>query len=180
MNISHTFLSCTPNLIRLHYFPRGSIPAAGRIIGTNNYIHIGDVDTSANSLQTSTFTFNLASQYSGFYLGFQDQDSCGTVERVQVYRTICPSHTEGLVIYPETPTGTSAVSVTHQCIANAEVSGGGLMCNTDGSWSGSPSCSCVSGYILNGGNCQGSIIQSYCIFTLLSSLSLPCWYLSIR
>ena len=69
-------------------------------------------------------------------------------------------------MYPETPTGTSAVSVTHQCIANAEVSGGGLMCNTDGSWSGSPSCSCVSGHILDGGNCQGSIIQSYCTFNL--------------
>ena len=54
-------------------------------------------------------------------------------------------------MYPETPTGTSAVSVTHQCIANAEVNGGGLMCNTDGSWSGSPSCSCVSG------NCHGEI-----------------------
>ena len=37
---------------------------------------------------------------------------------------------QGLVTYPETPTGTSAVTVTHQCAANAEVSGGGLVCNT--------------------------------------------------
>ena len=79
-----------------------------------------------------------------------------------MYRTICPSRTEGLVTYPETPTGTSAVSVTHQCVANADrVSGGGLMCNTDGSWSGSPSCSCVAGHILNGRNCQGSILNNY-------------------
>ena len=71
-----------------------------------------------------------------------------------MYRTICPSRTEGLVIYPETPTGTSAVSVTYQCMANAEVR---LMCNTDGSWSGSPSCSCIPGHILDGGNCRGEI-----------------------
>ena len=75
-----------------------------------------------------------------------------------MYRTICPSRTEGLVIYPETPTGTSAVSVTHQCTANADVNGVGLMCNTDGSWSGSPSCSCAPGHILNGGNCQGNFV----------------------
>ena len=167
MNVSHTFLSCTPNLFRLHFYPSASNP--GSSSGISNYIHIGNVDPSTNSLQTSTFTFNLASQYSGFYLGFQDQDSCGTVERVQVYRTICPSRTEGLVMYPETPTGTSVVSVTHQCIANAEVSGGGLMCNTDGSWSGSPSCSCVSGHILDGGNCQGEIdIDMYCKFVTCS------------
>ena len=53
-----------------------------------------------------------------------------------MYRTICPSRTEGLVTYPETPTGTSAVSVTHQCAANAEVSGGGLM--VSGSLSSAP------------------------------------------
>ena len=57
-----------------------------------------------------------------------------------MYRTICPSRTEGLVTYPETPTGTSAVSVTHQCAANAEVSGGGLMMVLE------PSCSCVAGH----------------------------------
>ena len=58
--------------------------------------------------------------------------------------------------YPLTPAGNSAVSVTHQCKANAEVSGGGLVCHTDGSWSGSPSCSCVPGHILNRGNCEGN------------------------
>ena len=157
VKVSYSFLSCVPRRFRLHYYPSASSSS-----GTANYIHIGDVNTNTNILQSSTFTFNLGSQYGGFYLGFQDQDSCSTIERVQVYRTICPSRTEGLVTYPETPTGTSAVSVTHQCVANADrVSGGGLMCNTDGSWSGSPSCSCVAGHILNGRNCQGSILNNY-------------------
>ena len=45
----------------------------------------------------------------------------------------CPQHTEGLVRYPETPAGTAPVPVTHQCAANANVSGSGLMCNLNGS-----------------------------------------------
>ena len=102
VKLSHSFLSCVPKRIRLHYYPSASDP--GSSSGTANYIHFGDVNTNTNTLQTSAFTFNLGSQYGGFYLGFQDQDSCGTIERVQVYRTICPSRTEGLVTYPETPT----------------------------------------------------------------------------
>ena len=68
--------------------------------------------------------------------------------------------------------------MTHQCAANAEVNGGGLMCNTDGSWSGSPSCSCVAGHRLMGGNCQGIVIQNaiyvsmHDYFYLLSQLAL--------
>ena len=63
------------------------------------------------------------------------------VHDVIVYRNIlCPLHTEGLVIYPETPTGNTVVPVSHECAGNAAVTGGGLMCTPNGTWCGSPSC----------------------------------------
>ena len=141
----------------LYYYPSASEPSSSSKQNTANYIHIGDVTTTNTDEQIESFSFNLGSQFGGFYLAFRDQDSCASVNRVQVYRdSICPQRTEGLVRYPETPTGTTAVSVTHQCAANAHVSGGGLMCNPDGSWSGSPSCSCVSGYRVVATTCQGT------------------------
>ena len=91
----------------------------------------------------------------GFYLAFRDQNSCGRILRVMVYRNICPQRTEGLVIYPETPTGPTSVPVSHECTANAEVTGGCLFCTPNGTWSGSPSCGCVPGYRLAGSECKG-------------------------
>ena len=101
------------------------------------------------------FNFALGSQYEGFYLAFRDQNSCGQIRRVMVYHNICPRRTEGLVIYPETPTGNTSVPVSHECAANAEMTGGGLLCAPDGTWSGSPSCGCVPRYRLVGSECQG-------------------------
>ena len=66
VKLSHSFLSCVPKRIRLHYYPSASDP--GSSSGTANYIHFGDVNTNTNTLQTSAFTFNLGSQY-GRHLG---------------------------------------------------------------------------------------------------------------
>ena len=155
VNVTHSFLSCTPKTFAVYYYPSVSDPGSSE--GIHNYRHIGRITTTNKGLQTSSFTFNLTSQYSGFYLGFRDQDSCGTIQRCQVYRDICPSRKEGMAIYPETPVGTSAVPVTHQCIENAEVSDEGLMCHPDGSWSGLATCSCVAGHVLERGQCRGII-----------------------
>ena len=40
VKLSHSFLSCVPKRIRLHYYPSASDP--GSSSGTANYIHIGD------------------------------------------------------------------------------------------------------------------------------------------
>ena len=140
VNVTYDFLSFNPRRFGLYYYPSASEPSSSSKQNTANYIHIGDVTATNGDEQTESFSFNLGSQFGGFYLAFRDQDSCGAVQRVQVYRGTCPQRTEGLVIYPETPAGTAAVPVTHQCAANANVSGSGLMCNLNGSWwSGSPS-----------------------------------------
>ena len=124
---------------------------------TANYVKIGEVSDSTSEA-TASFSFILESQYRGFYLAFRDQDSCGRILRVMVYRNICPQRTEGLAIYPETPAGTTSVSVSHKCAANAAVTGGGLMCAPNGTWSGSPSCGCNAGHQLVGSECQGKAI----------------------
>ena len=159
VNVTYNFLSCTPKRFGLYYYPSASEPSSSSKQNTANYIHIGDVTATIRDEQIESFSFNLGSQFGGFYLAFRDQDSCAGISRVQVYRGTCPQRTEGLVRYPETPAGTVAVSVTHQCVANASVSGsGGLICNPDGLWSGSPSCSCVPGYRAVATTCQGTNI----------------------
>ena len=155
VNVTYEFLTCNPRIFGLHYYPSASEPSPSSKNNTANYIHIGDVTATNGNEQIESFSFNLGSQFGGFYLAFRDQDSCAGVNRVQVYRGTCPQRTEGLVTYPETPAGTAAVPVTHQCVANANVSGSGLMCNPDGSWSGSPSCSCVPGYRAVTTTCEG-------------------------
>ena len=156
VNVTYKFLTCNPRRFGLYYYPSASEPSSSSKQDTSNYIHIENVTATNGNEQTESFSFNLGSQFGGFYLAFRDQDSCGSVNRVQVYRGTCPQRTEGLVIYPETPAGIAAVSVTHQCAANANVSGSGLMCNPDGPWSGSPSCSCVPGYRAVTTTCQGT------------------------
>ena len=160
VNVTYNFLSCTPKRFGLYYYPSASEPSSSSKQNTANYIHIGDVTATNGAEQTESLSFNLGSQFGGFFLAFRDQDSCAGISRVKVYRGTCPQRTEGLVIYPETPAGTVAVSVTHQCAANANVSGSGLMCNPDGSWSGSPSCSCVPGYRAVTTTCQGAILAT--------------------
>ena len=68
---------------------------------------------------------------------------------------LCPRCTEGLVIYPA---GTTSVPVSHECAANAAVTGGGLMCAPNGTWSGSPSCGCNPGHQIVGSECQGIVL----------------------
>ena len=191
VNVTYRFLSCEPKRFGLYYYPSATQPSSSSKRNTDNYMHIGDVVTNTRTQQTKSFSFNLGSQFRGFHLAFRDQDSCGAVQRVQVYRGTCPQRTEGLVRYPETPTGIAAVSVTHQCAANANINGRGLMCNPDGSWSGSPSCSCVPGHTRNRDTCQGILnflLIKKRMFVISHSLassfsfhsSVCCWYLPIR
>ena len=141
----------------MYVYPTTSQDTEDSKTNTSNYFNIGEVRDSTSE-RTASFGFNLQPQHRGFYLAFRDQDSCGRILRVRVYHNICPQRTEGLVIYPETPTGNTNVSVDHECGANAEVTGGSLVCNPSGTWSGSPSCGCVPGYIhrLSGTECRGN------------------------
>ena len=114
INTSNAFFS--HRNFGLYYYPSASEPSSSSKQNTANYIHIGDVTTNNGDEQTELFSFNLESQFGGFYLAFRDQDSCASISRVQVYRSKCPQHTEGLVRYPETPAGTAAVFVTHHTV----------------------------------------------------------------
>ena len=69
-------------------------------------------------------------------------------------------------MYPNTPVGASDVTTSASCEANAAVNPGAslsITCNTDGTYSGSPNCSCAGGYLLTGETCTGEIMQWTCI-----------------
>ena len=169
VNVTYKFLTCNPRRFGLYYYPSASEPSTSSKQNTSNYMHIGDVVSTNGDERTTSFVFGLDSHSTGFYLAFQDQDSCASINRVQVYREnrVCPQRKEGLVTYPETPTSAIAVSVAHQCADNAVVSGGVLVCNPDGTWSGSPLCSCAPGYRLDQSTCKGTI--RYCVCVVLLS-----------
>ena len=166
INVTSSYDNCAcPKSYEVHYSPSASASSSAQSTASG-YMSLGTVSTTSETL-----SFNLGPQYGGFYLGFRDQDSCSSMNRLMVYRGTCPSRSEGLVVYPETPTGTSAVSVRHQCVANtAEVTEDQLMCSTSGTWSGSPVCQCKPGHRLVGGNsCQGwfVVVHDYNVHKML-------------
>ena len=146
VNITYQFISCDcPRMFKLHYYQRDTASEAARQV-TSNYVLLGTL-SGATTLTTTSLSFNLTAQNNGFYIGFQDQNSCGTVERLQVYRVVCPQQIVGLAVYPETPTGVVNVAVTSGCSANsALIVGGTLQCSPTGEWLGSAVCQCAPGY----------------------------------
>ena len=69
-----------------------------------------------------------------------------------MYRYICPSHSVGLVLYPETPAPVSgSVNVHFSCIDNASIpesENDTVTCHSNGTWGTNiPVCECNPGYV---------------------------------
>ena len=60
-------------------------------------------------------------------------------------------------MYPDTPISSSATLVLATCKDNAIGSSLNVTCNTDGTFSGSPNCSCAGGHFESGESCYGEI-----------------------
>ena len=61
-----------------------------------------------------------ARDYTGFYLGIQDNGTCGNVNRIYLYYTPCKDLVDGLVYYPELvrpPAGSPNPNIAEACCA---------------------------------------------------------------
>ena len=159
VNISYQFLSCDcPRMFRLHYYQTNTASDAARQL-ISGYVLLGTL-SDATSLTTTSLSFNLTAQNNGFYIGFQDQNSCATVGRLQVYRVVCPQRIAGMAVYPETPTGVMNIAVVSGCSANsALIVGSNLQCAPGGEWLGNAVCQCSPGYQNTSHTlCEGTLI----------------------
>ena len=164
------------NTVKVYYYPSNGPITSGEQLNSANYILIDSPSFGATS-QTKSLTFSLASQFDRFYIAIVEENSCFTLRRLRVSYAVCPMETVGLVVYPNTPIGASAVTGSASCKPNAAVSVGGSLsftCDTDGTFSGSPSCSCVSGHFQSGESCYGELYNIFCKLILIIARVLVC------
>ncbi len=151
--------------LEVHRFITDSqqLPDVSQRTGTS----IGTISSEQISVTgTTSLTFTLGPTQDGFYLCIRSTGSCYTINRLSIYKTICPYKQNGLVIYSETAApqeGGPNVISDAQCVSNASASGGvSIMCSDSGVWSGNPLCSCNGGYVEQSGTqCIGKL---YIIF----------------
>ena len=162
------------NAIKVYYYPSDGAITSGEQLNANNYNLIGSPSFGA-ATQKKSLTFSLGGQYDRFYIAIVEDNSCFTLRRLQVSYSQCLTETVGLVVYPNTPIGTGAVTISASCKANAEGSPSSslsITCNTNGTYSGSPSCSCKGGYFSSGEACFGEIIQ-YLVYNNINFVLVP-------
>ena len=141
-------------------------------MNTENYEQFGRARPSSTTRPYSeTYPFTLDPSENSFYVAIQDVGTCVGILRLRVYRYICPSRQEGLVLYPETPAPVSgSVNVQFTCVDNAyipESVSDIVTCYHNGTWSTDiPVCECNVGYENLGTNCGGKSkncnAQSFC------------------
>ena len=163
MEIQGDTSSCSGcgNAVKVYYYPNDGPIASGAQLITSNYNLIGSPSFGVTTTK-KTLTFSLGGQYDRFYIAVVEENSCFTLRKLNVLYKVCPTEKVGLVVYPNTPIGSSAVTTSASCKANAAVSPGSslsITCNTDGTFSGSPSCYCKGGHFQLGETCYGEIIH---------------------
>ena len=97
----------------------------------------------------TTFAFSHSGSFIGFYLGGLGTGTCVNIQRIQIYYRILPQRNVGLVTYPEIglPTPNRFTSSFAICATNSEATSSlQLICYSDGTCAGNPSCSCLGGY----------------------------------
>ena len=161
---------CNSNAVKVYYYPSHGPIASGAQLNANNYNMI-DIASFGVSTQEKSVSFSLGGQYDKFYIAIVAENTCFTLRRLLVSYEVCLMKKQGLVIYPDTPIGSSSVMTNGSCKANADVSLGGslsITCNTDGTFSGSPSCSCVGGHFQSGEACYREITHALHMHTRYS------------
>ena len=135
-------------------------------MNTENYEQFGRARASITGRPYSeTYSFTLDPSDTGFYVAVWDVGTCVGISRLRVYRYICPSRQEGLVLYPETPAPESgSVNVQLTCVDNAyipESESDTVICYYNGTWSTEVTvCECNVGYENMGTNCSGKSINT--------------------
>ena len=99
LSVCHYNSLCSESYISIYrYTTNGSNPV--QQTDSTNYRYFGRFYRSS-----STYTARLErpSSDEGFYLGFRDTGTCGTISQVRVYYKVCASKVDGLTFYPSLP-----------------------------------------------------------------------------
>ena len=155
--------SCNSNAVKVYYYPSVGPIASGAQLIADNYNFVDSVLFGMNTKEKSV-TFALGGEYDRFYIAIVAENTCPiNLRRLLVSYEVCPTKTVGLVVYPGTPIGSSSVMTNSSCKNNADVSLDGslsITCNANGTFSGSPSCSCIGGHIQSGEACDREITHT--------------------
>ena len=178
--VSYRFIECQGSCIRpyvtlYHYNSDNIATDANRINPSNYELLFGDEESSrfvqptrVSRVQEVTRTITRPANSDGFYLGFRDEGTCGTIPRLIVYYVVCPTRVDGLVTYPEfgVPERTSAdIPFEAQCASNAhnitslQVIAFSSNSSCSPVASGGAVCECDGGYVLSsdGLSCEGKV-----------------------
>ena len=151
--------SSTSGDVKVHYFPSNGAITNNAQLNPANYERIKTLSYTPSSEEKIVY-FSLGSQYDRFYIAIEVDNTCFKLRGLKVSYNVCRSDPEGLVVYPDTPISTSATTTDAKCKDNAIVSPGSslsITCNPDGTYSGSPSCSCGGGHFESGQSCHREI-----------------------
>ena len=158
--------SSTSGDVKVYYFPSDGAITNNAQLNPANYEPIKTLSYTLSSEEKFVY-FSLGSQYDRFYIAIEVDNTCFKLRGLKVSYNVCRSDPEGLVVYPDTPVGSSATTTSARCKDNAMVSSGSSLsvtCNTDGTYSGTPSCSCDGGHFESGASChRETIMHNVCI-----------------
>lgn len=159
--------ACTNQYFTLHRYDTSILPADDpRITDINNYTplfggvqqsRLEAVDGRVNENRRLMRPANAA----GFYLGIEDDGSCGTVDRIIVYYRVVRGRTEDLLTCPDVPLPPEGSTQTTlrvcECGENANRTSASLdrICNVDSVCNEDQVCACSPGFQLSGSSCTG-------------------------
>ena len=175
VNVSANFWECRlfPNCNRLYFemyrYERNERNDTAAKNTTNYQQRIQQIEQPLNFSQlvyTTSFSFTPSGNTSGFYLGFSDTGTCVNILRIQVYYNALQPVVDPPVACPEVgqPPQGSTVPVTCSCSANSTVTPGSslqLICYSNRTCAGNPSCQCKEGYREIPGGCRGTLIRTF-------------------
>jgi hypothetical protein len=110
-------------------------------------------------------TLPTTNRTTGFYLGIEDDGTCGSVNRIIVFFRFVEGRVQDLLTCPPValpPSGSTSPS-QRECVCHANASSTGAtlsrVCNLNGVCNEDQACACSPGFTLANGRCVGTCIQ---------------------
>ena len=186
-NISYIFSECqnhpdcNNDYVTLYHYQTNTANETGRRRTANYRPLLGSTMESRLQQQDRTSRVNLrltlptSNRPNGFYLGIQDDGTCGNLERIIVYFQVVQGRQEQLLTCPDValpPLGSTSTSQeTCTCAENAGPASSTLnrVCDVNGMCNEDQNCGCSPGFELVNGVCTGLCFVIVC-FLYWSSL----------
>lgn len=172
-NISYIFSECQSrpdcnnDYVTLHHYQTNTTSNTERRRTENYRPLLGSAMESRLQQQDRTSRVNLrltlptSNRPDGFYLGIQDDGTCGNLERIIVYFQVARGWQGQLLTCPDValpPLGSSSTSQeTCTCAENASPTSSTLsrVCDVNGMCNEDQACACSPGFELVNGVCRG-------------------------